>query len=212
VFSVGGTQLERDSSTRGFRETVWAKGGSSCSLSIAKPAYQSMSPCAYRASADLAAVADPRTGVAIYHSRNGGGWRVVGGTSAATPLVAGIFASTGHARRTTNQLAALGGALVDVTEGSNGTCGSKLCKAEAGWDGPTGFGTPNATALAALMVADEPAGSDDDDKADGESSLESAAAGGCSTSGGPGGFGALLVALVASRRRRQAANALTTPQ
>jgi hypothetical protein len=34
--------------------------------------------------------------------------------------------------------------LFDVTSGSNGSCStSQLCTARAGWDGPTGLGTPN---------------------------------------------------------------------
>ena len=35
--------------------------------------------------------------------------------------------------------------LFDVTEGSNGNgaCGSYLCAAGPGYDGPTGLGTPN---------------------------------------------------------------------
>jgi hypothetical protein len=35
----------------------------------------------------------------------------------------------------------------DVTTGKNGTCAGKLCNAGAGWDGPTGIGTPNGAAL-----------------------------------------------------------------
>jgi len=35
----------------------------------------------------------------------------------------------------------------DVTQGSNGSCGgSYLCTAAAGYDGPTGLGTPQTTA------------------------------------------------------------------
>jgi hypothetical protein len=34
-----------------------------------------------------------------------------------------------------------------VVSGSNGTCSpTVLCRAGAGWDGPTGLGTPNGTA------------------------------------------------------------------
>jgi hypothetical protein len=36
--------------------------------------------------------------------------------------------------------------LFDVTSGGNGSCGgSYLCTAVAGYDGPTGLGTPNGT-------------------------------------------------------------------
>ena len=33
--------------------------------------------------------------------------------------------------------------LNDVADGSNGACGTYLCTAEPGYDGPTGVGTPN---------------------------------------------------------------------
>ena len=52
--------------------------------------------CTMRVEADVSAVADPNTGVAVYDSYGGtGGWIVVGGTSASSPLVAAIFALTG---------------------------------------------------------------------------------------------------------------------
>jgi hypothetical protein len=37
------------------------------------------------------------------------------------------------------------GSLFDVTSGSNGACGTYLCRAATGYDGPTGLGTPNGT-------------------------------------------------------------------
>ena len=48
------------------------------------------------------------------------------------------------------------GAFYDVTSGSNGTCDSSapyLCNATAGYDAPTGWGTPNAQAIAAAASA-----------------------------------------------------------
>lgn len=204
VIAVGGTKLERSSDPRGYKESVWAKGGSGCSMSIAKPAYQVDSPCAFRASADVAAVADPATGVAIYHSRAGGGWRVVGGTSAAAPLVAGIFAAAGHGHRNPASLAVHPASFHDVTTGKNGSCETKLCQAGAGWDGPTGFGTPNGTILASTVVpVDIP---DDAPVTEPEPELEPGA--GCSATSGSGFGLALLLGLagvIVSRRRRDRA-------
>ena len=100
---------------------------------------------------DVAAVADPVTGVSVYDPYGYGGWIVVGGTSAASPFVAGLYALTGHG--SDNGSLAYGHAdqFFDVRTGSNGTCnGSYLCTSESGYDGPTGLGTPNATALAEL--------------------------------------------------------------
>lgn len=148
VISVGGTTLVRDTSARGWSETAWANGGSACSLSIEKPASQPASPCRYRVASDLAAVGDPATGVAVYNARNGG-WLTIGGTSGAAPFVAAIFAATGNGDVTPDTVAQLAGRLHDVTSGRNGTCGSIHCNATAGWDGPTGFGTPNADKLGA---------------------------------------------------------------
>jgi MYXO-CTERM domain-containing protein len=146
VIAVGGTRLVQAANQRGWSETAWTKGGSSCSFSIPKPAYQTASPCAFRAASDIAAVGDPATGVAVFNADNGG-WMVVGGTSAAAPLVAALFAASGLGSITAAQIAQKTSALFDVTSGSNGPCGNLLCNAAAGWDGPTGFGTPSAAAL-----------------------------------------------------------------
>ena len=35
--------------------------------------------------------------------------------------------------------------LYDVTLGKNGSCGTYLCTAGLGYDGPTGLGTPDGT-------------------------------------------------------------------
>ena len=35
--------------------------------------------------------------------------------------------------------------LNDIQSGSNGSCGTYLCNAGVGYDGPTGLGTPNGT-------------------------------------------------------------------
>ena len=159
VIAVGGTSLAKSTSAaRGWVEGAWSTssgqgaGGSSCSTSIAKPSWQSSvvssAACKYRAAADVAAVGDPNTGPAIYNAKNGG-WVVIGGTSAAAPFVAGVFALTGHGAK--NDASFVYGApssFYDVTSGSNGSCGTLLCNAGAGWDGPTGLGSPNGAALA----------------------------------------------------------------
>ena len=50
--------------------------------------------------ADVSAVADPATGVAVYDSFKAGGWLVFGGTSVAAPVVASVFALAGNAAGT----------------------------------------------------------------------------------------------------------------
>jgi hypothetical protein len=147
AIAVGGTALVRAGNARGWSETAWQNGGSACSFSIPRPAYQTASPCQFRASADISAVGDPATGLAIYNRDAAGGWAVIGGTSAAAPIVAALFASIGRGNVTAAQIAQSTGALFDVTSGSNGACGNILCNATTGWDGPTGYGTPSAALL-----------------------------------------------------------------
>jgi hypothetical protein len=157
VTSVGGTSLARDASTaRGWSESVWNSGGhapgSGCSTVEPKPAFQHDTECAGRTVADVSAVADPRTGVAVYDSYgpDSTGWAVYGGTSAATPIIASVYADAGPiaAGSAPNSYPyAHTDAINDVTSGSDGTCApAYLCTAGPGYDGPTGLGTPNGTA------------------------------------------------------------------
>jgi len=153
VTAVGGTTLTRDSSSRGFTETVWSGAGSGCSAYESKPSWQHDPSCAKRAIADVAAVADPATGVAVYDSyasKGQSGWLVFGGTSVASPIIASVYALAGNAASVTYGSASYTsptGSLFDVTLGSNGSCGGTyLCTGEVGYDGPTGNGTPNGTA------------------------------------------------------------------
>lgn len=48
---------------------VWAGTGSGCSAFEPKPTWQADAGCANRTVTDVAAVADPATGVAVYDSR-----------------------------------------------------------------------------------------------------------------------------------------------
>ena len=40
-------------------------------------------------------MADPATGVAVYQTYGGSGWAVYGGTSAASPIIASVYALAG---------------------------------------------------------------------------------------------------------------------
>ncbi len=149
VTAVGGTSLSPDSSkARGWSETVWNGTGSGCSAYISKPRWQMDRGCKNRTVADVAAVADPNTGVAVYDTYGSvGGWLVFGGTSASSPIIAGAYALAGNSR-SINAVAypyAHTYALHTVTSGSNGTCKQAyLCSGGAmGYNGPTGMGTPN---------------------------------------------------------------------
>lgn len=148
VTAVGGTSLSVDASARGFAESAWSGSGSGCSAYIAKPAWQHDTGCAMRTVADVAAVADPATGVLVYDSYGRpslttGNLSVAGGTSVGAPIVAAVFALAGAAGSTPEAPYQSPSRLWDVTSGSNGSCSpSYLCTAGPGYDGPTGLGTP----------------------------------------------------------------------
>jgi subtilase family serine protease len=151
--AVGGTTLNSSSNARGWTESAWSGAGSGCSSYNAALAAASSfgTGCSRRAMADVSAVANPQTGVAVYDStayQGRSGWLVFGGTSASSPIIASVYALSGN---TAGYPSALpyqhSSSLFDVTSGSNGSCSpTQLCHARTGWDGPTGLGTPNGTA------------------------------------------------------------------
>jgi hypothetical protein len=153
VIAVGGTSLRPAETRRGWSESVWYSEspregtGSGCSREP-KPAWQTDSGCAHRTANDIAAVADPNTPVSAYDSYNTApAWKLLGGTSVSAPIVAAAMALATPYTRSFDGAQALyletaaGGALNDVTAGFNGRCGTYLCEAQAGYDGPSGLGT-----------------------------------------------------------------------
>lgn len=162
VTAVGGTTLLVNTSTNQYEyESVWNGTGSGCSAYEAKPSWQTdtaSGDCAMRTMNDVAADADPATGAAVYDSvRYDGmsGWFQVGGTSLSAPIIAAAYALAGGVPTgvRANSMPYTSGEfynLNDITAGSNGTCGTYLCNAEVGYDGPTGLGTPYGTSAAPL--------------------------------------------------------------
>jgi subtilase family serine protease len=158
VVAVGGTSLTSAVNGRGWTESAWNGAGSGCSSQISKRSWQTDTGCSRRTVADVSAVADPNTGVAVYDSygsTGGANWYVFGGTSVASPIIASVYGLAKNAS-TVDYAARLpyapsaSASLFDVTTGSNGNCarGRKtstkyLCTAGPGYDGPTGLGTPN---------------------------------------------------------------------
>jgi subtilase family serine protease len=167
VTAVGGTTLTQASNARGWNETAWSGAGSGCSRYEAKPSWQHDSGCARRTVADVSADADPNSGLGVYDTYNNcgssstcdtlieqgvaqglDGWAQVGGTSLSSPLIASVYTLAGNTASITygSYPYSHSSSLFDVTSGSNGSCGgSYLCTAKAGYDGPTGLGTPNGT-------------------------------------------------------------------
>ncbi|HEV7203924.1 MAG TPA: S8 family serine peptidase [Jatrophihabitans sp.] len=163
VTAVGGTTLTAAGNARGWNETVWSGAGSGCSAYEPKPSWQHDPGCAKRTVADVAADADPASGLGVYDTYNScgtsalcdlllglglgqglDGWAQVGGTSLSSPIIASVYALAGNPVTAGSYPYSHTGSLFDVTSGSNGSCGgSYLCTGTAGYDGPTGFGTPN---------------------------------------------------------------------
>jgi kumamolisin len=93
---------------------------------------------------DISANADPETGyeILVY-----GQWQIVGGTSAAAPLFAGLFAAIGGKRGFVSpELWANQSAFNDIVSGNNGQY-----SAAKGPDPCSGVGSPRAAAVAALF-------------------------------------------------------------
>jgi subtilase family serine protease len=154
VTAVGGTSLTLNTGGR-VSETVWNGTGSGCSRTFAQSSLQTAvlptaGVCSRRVVADVSAVADPGTGVAVYDTYRESGWLVFGGTSVSAPIIASVYALAGNAGSDSGTALPYSrhqaGNLYDVTSGTNGSCGGTyLCKAGPGYDGPTGLGTPIGT-------------------------------------------------------------------
>jgi len=146
VVAVGGTVLSKSGTT--YSEAAWHGTGSGCVTGITKPSWQHDSGCTSRTMNDVAAVA---YNAAEYDSYGYGGWFTVGGTSVASPLLGGVFGLAGNASSLdaakgfwTLKKKAYKKELHDITTGNNGSCSpTYLCTAGKGYDGPTGWGTPN---------------------------------------------------------------------
>jgi hypothetical protein len=158
VISVGGTTLLKKTGTeRGWEEKVWDNSGSGCSEFETKPTWQTDPGCAKRADNDVAAVSDTASPLSVYDSyeytvKEGTeeygtgklGWINVGGTSAATPLVAGVEAHASSTVRAEGAEAFYNHTLFNVPSGTNGQgCRGYLCNGEESYNGPTGWGTPD---------------------------------------------------------------------
>jgi len=186
VLAVGGTNLTLNAgngiaATGVWNDTVYpfpytatAGGGGGQSTIVKRPWWQpaqSFATSGNRMVPDVAAFADESPGYAIVCSSDvqgcpGGGQSIayVGGTSAATPLVAGMIALW------TQQARAKGlprpgfvppllyslarrqpQAFIDVTAGTNALFGGPCCPARPGYDLATGWGSPLANVVAALL-------------------------------------------------------------
>ena len=151
VVAAGGTSLARALGSFAFiHHASWSDGGGGVSAYVPRPSYQSsivQTVGANRGVPDIAAVADPTTGVWIYDSGNGG-WYVVGGTSVSSPLIAAIVNSSGHFYASSAaqlsqiyQNSAKSGAFAGAAAGY---CGPQAAfSIGSGWNPCVGVGSPH---------------------------------------------------------------------
>uniref|UniRef100_A0A7S0L261 Peptidase S53 domain-containing protein n=1 Tax=Coccolithus braarudii TaxID=221442 RepID=A0A7S0L261_9EUKA len=175
ITAVGGTDFVTKSVVGA--EQAWSSGGGGFSDTFDIPSYQASAVAGYlanpsadlppsnlwtstgRAYPDVAALGGT---VNYYCVATGGRFGGVAGTSASSPVVAGIFALLNGLRLNANA-PAMGflnpfiyencGSFQDVTVGSNPDSGRYGFTAVSGWDPATGCGTPSYGALAAKAMA-----------------------------------------------------------
>jgi len=147
VVAVGGTSLSRNPLTGAFiGEATWSLAGGGPSAYEARPSYQNSVGRivgTQRGTPDLAAVANPVTGVWIYISAQGG-WFIAGGTSVGSPLVAAIVNSEGRfSLSTAAELSMIYNRPERFNDIEDGTCGRhEGYWAGTGWDFCGGIGSP----------------------------------------------------------------------
>jgi subtilase family serine protease len=182
VTAVGGTTLVSDATpnydgttstnTLEYQESAWDSGNGGVSAFYAEPSYQQTLPAAQqtllhgqRGVPDVAAVADPATGVRIYAQEQ---WLTqIGGTSVSAPIWAGLVAiADQYAGRSLGfinpALYAIAAAnpdtpdFNDITSGDNSTTVNGTTVhgylAGTGWDAITGLGTPDAATLVPDLI------------------------------------------------------------
>jgi kumamolisin len=157
VVSTGGTTLSMSVSTGSFQqEFAWEYSGGGLSIFEPTPTYQAgvSGLNGARGTPDVAFDADPFTGVWVYDSTplNGAGgpsspWWIVGGTSVASPSLAGIANAAGKFASSTNTELTrvyadprISGDFSDVVIGFCGTYAQY--RAGVGYDFCTGLGSP----------------------------------------------------------------------
>jgi hypothetical protein len=166
VVAVGGTSLFLDSQSGYVSESGWSGSGGGISRFENQPAYQSgivTQSSTRRTTPDVSFVADPNTGVLVYDTYGGSGLYGTGGTSAATPIMAGVVAIIDQGRSYLFGRSSYNGTdflnalyhlpqsdINDITTG--GSTGSPHYSAGPGYDLVTGRGTPIVDRFVSGMI------------------------------------------------------------
>jgi subtilase family serine protease len=174
VLAVGGTSLKADPNTGAYQsESAWnsegmASGGGFSAL-FARPSYQAgvHGIGAHRGVPDVAADADPMSGLALFTGSSSPSLVAAQGTSAGAPFWAGIIAladqyagrDLGFVNPAIYAIArrpSYDAAFHDITRGDN-TISSGVLGYEAGpgWDPVTGWGSPVASVLVPLLAGSD---------------------------------------------------------
>lgn len=155
VVAVSGTSLNLNNDSSWASETVWSGSGGGCNQTYAAPAWQlaivnwGSNGCGTRrAFGDVSADANPATGAAVVIGTT---WSQFGGTSLAAPIVAAIFGLVGKfpAGAPGSVIPYLGNNgnsanFHDIVSGSDCIVSGQLhCTASAGFDTPSGLGSPH---------------------------------------------------------------------
>lgn len=178
IVSVGGTSLTITGTTIGTSTTysrtsekVWftsSNDGEGCGISqyVSIPSYQvnKTTSSSHRSVPDLVSDADPNTGVIVYNTfySKGSAWYQVGGTSLASPFMAGIVASANSARVTARKSTFTTATLLQacyqlLTAGNTVNYATSIYdiiigtdngfSAKKGYDVPSGVGAPIGDSL-----------------------------------------------------------------
>jgi hypothetical protein len=177
VLAVGGTTLSLQTDGTVIGETAWIDSTGGVSQYEGEPAYQDVvQTTGARTTADVSYNADPNTGYAVYDSvtdQGEVGWLDLGGTSAGAPQWAALIAIADQGRHLaqTGKLNSGSGTLPDLYAlAANSTTynnnffditqgGDAFVPAGAGYDYPTGLGSPNASAIVSSLQAGGPGAS-----------------------------------------------------
>lgn len=154
VVSAGGTTNSRDATGNLQAQLAWSSTGGGPSNYESRPSYQSAISQIVgkkRGTPDVAADADPNTGVWVYNLPYCNGWCIVGGTSVATPVWAGIINAAGRFSASSQiELSTIYnnlGNATGFTDIAHGSCGpNQGYLAGTGWDFCTGAGSGLGTA------------------------------------------------------------------
>jgi subtilase family serine protease len=152
VVCVGGTTLNMSTSHTYENASAWVDTGGGYSTQVKKPSYQSsntnLAGASYRGVPDIAMAADPNSGAWIFYTPSNtgvSGWWIVGGTSLASPMAAGVvnssndFYANGTAQLTGLYTQTSSSYFTDI---SSGVCGpNKSYSSVVGWDKCTGLGS-----------------------------------------------------------------------